>query len=642
MPVARIGLLISVFAFAVLHAAAPQVPVQPSVQATPAAAAAPDSDESLPTIHVTTRLVVLDVVVSDGHNHSAAGLKASDFHLTENGVPQTIDSFTEHDVPPLNPSVAETEVLPPNTFAVQPSVTGNGAMTVIVLGGFGPFIRDQLKLYFQTADLATPTAIFRTDWQGMHLVQGFTADRKVLLDAVNSQRIWPPLGPRFHADPASFRIHAVGTPTQRLAAYLAGIPGRINLIWVGRGAPTQELDKDFPDQSTSLADVSNMIGSLNRTTDVRRLSRVALSTILTGTCGGGAPSHIQVHFGSVSTPFTEADMQPVVATPADAVPVFAASDLDDLVVAAGGRIFRCTDPAKAIAEVTATGSHYYTISYRPTNSNWNGAYRSIHLDVTGYEQPPLTLRWYQLVTDWADDIEPTVLYRQGYFARSAPSPPNFAPDFGSAARTTATPDQSVNVTSGAQPAPRRRLISISPKGDLGPQEAQIQAAMTFGNLTPTQVHFTIVVTPAPEKVKTRHGTDLPPGNFLTIPFRDTPYRNYRIHYWIDPQDLHFVRTPSGLYHNDLRTIAILYRDDGVTANSFATTAHFDLTAADVETIQASGFSLDQTVAVPTYDNFFLRTAVSEQSTGHIGAIEIPAEWAKVPPPNTQSASQPAR
>ena len=512
----RIRLLLLVFAFASLRAAAPQPPVQTPVQTpdqTPVPAPAqapaavepqspptsPDSAESLPTIHVTTRLVILDVVVSDGHNHPAAGLKPSDFTLTEDGVPQKIDSFTEHDVAPPNPSTAQTEALPPDTFAVQPPVTGNGAMTVIVLGGFGPFIRDQLREYFQTTELTTPTAIFRIAWEGMHLVQGFTADRKVLLDAVNSRRIWPPFRPL-----GSF-ITAVGTPTQRLASYLAGVPGRINLIWIGGGAPSGDLDKDFPDQSTSLADLSSMVGSLNRTTDVHRLSRVALSSITLGGCGGPPPAASRIRpflpF-TVSGGVTQDDMEPQVNSPKDAAAAFAASDLSDMVAAAGGRSFRCTDPSKAIPQVTATGSHYYTISYRPTNSNWNGAYRRIHLDVAGHAQPPFTLRWVQLITGWADDVEPTLMYRQGYFARSAPER-NPNPDFGSAALTSATPNVSTTIGPRAQPAPQRKLISISPKGDFGPHQAQIQAAVVFGSLTPFQVHFTVVVTPAPEKVKDR-------------------------------------------------------------------------------------------------------------------------------------------
>ena len=117
----RICLLLLVFAFASLRAAAPQTPAQtldqtpvqtpvpapaeaPAAVEPPSPATSPDSAESLPTIHVTSRLVILDVVVSDGHNHPAAGLKPSDFTLTEDGVPQKIDSFTEHDTPPPNPS----------------------------------------------------------------------------------------------------------------------------------------------------------------------------------------------------------------------------------------------------------------------------------------------------------------------------------------------------------------------------------------------------------------------------------------------------------------------------------------------------------------------------------------------------------
>src|ERR1035441_2187882 len=92
-------------------------------------------------------------------------------------------------------------------------------------------------------------------------------------------------------------------------------------------------------------------------------------------------------------------MEPEVNSPKDAVPVFAASDLSDMVAATGGRAFRFTHPKDALAQSPATGSHSSTISYRPTNSNWNGAYRRIHLDVAEHAQPPFTLRWVQLITD---------------------------------------------------------------------------------------------------------------------------------------------------------------------------------------------------------------------------------------------------
>lgn len=630
MRVARLGFPIFFLALAIPYATAPQAAAQPP-------ATSPDSAQSFPTIHVTTRLVVLDVVVSDGHDHPATGLKASDFKLFEDGVPQTIDSFTEHDVPPPAQSATENEALPPNTFTVQPPVTGNGAMTVIVLSlsqRWFPFGRDQLESYVRNAELTTPTAIFRLDWQGMHLVQGFTADRNVLLEAATSKRIWPPLG----FPPVTF-ARAVGTPTQRLAAYLAGIPGRVNLIWISDGeVPASQVATDFPDES-SLSSVASMVNDLNRTTDVRRLSRVVLYSIGTGaSCFAVPPAAASPPaFGSLAQgSFTQEQMEPVIGSVDQAYAAFRSADLRDMVTAAGGRAFRCTDPKPAIEQITATGSHYYTISYRPTNSNWNGAYRRIHLDVTGYAQPPLALRWSQLITGWAGDVEPTLMYRQGYFARSTP-PRGTNPDFGTAALTSTTPNVSNTVGSRASLVPTRKLISVSPKGAY---PAQIQAALAFGSFTPFQVHFTIVVTAAPQKEKLKPREELPTGNFLTPPFRDGPYRSYRIHYWIDPQDLHFVRTASGLYHDDLKTIAVVYRDDGLAANSYATTTHFDLTDADLETIQASGFTVDQTLAIPTTDKFFLRAAVSEDSTSRVGVLEIPTEWIKLPPQTSPAPPKP--
>lgn len=547
-----------------------------------------DASQAVPTIQVTSRLVVLDVVVSDAHGHAGTGLQASDFHLTEDGVPQTIDSFTEHDATAVA-HAGDEEPLPPNTFTVQAPLKSEGAMTVIVVAAsrWDDFIHSQLKAFFQTPP-STPTAIFRSDGVGMHLIQGFTLDHRLLMDAAMSKRIWMPLGPKFRSDPASFRVRAAGPRTQRLAAYLAGVPGRINLIWLGGILPPGELSRDFPDESTSLAEITNMVGRLNGATDVRQLSRIALYSVRIGGCASGEKGA-----GNSN----------------------------------GGRNFFCTFPKQAMEQVAATGSHYYTIAYRPTNGNWNGGYRHIRLQVAGFAQPPFSIRWSQLITGWADDEEPTLMYRHGYFGDPRP-----AGDTNPVRSAASSQDASSE-------SPRRKLISASPKGDMGPNAAQIEAATAFGSPTPDLMHFTIVVTPAAETEQLKGREQLPADNFLTTPFRDGPYRKFRIHYRVDPRDLHLEQNAEGRYVDDLRTIAVVYRDDGVTANSVTTVTHLDVSAADAETILASGFILDQTVAVPTTENFFLRTAVAEQSSGHTGAIEVPIEWIKLEPSETASTKQ---
>jgi hypothetical protein len=48
----------------------------PLLIAIPATAQPPQ--DPIPTLHVTTRIVALDVVVTDGHGHPSTGLKPSD------------------------------------------------------------------------------------------------------------------------------------------------------------------------------------------------------------------------------------------------------------------------------------------------------------------------------------------------------------------------------------------------------------------------------------------------------------------------------------------------------------------------------------------------------------------------------------
>ena len=53
------------------------------------------SGSSVPTLHVTTREIVVDVMVTDGSGNPVHGLTQSDFSMEENGKPQSIRSFRE-------------------------------------------------------------------------------------------------------------------------------------------------------------------------------------------------------------------------------------------------------------------------------------------------------------------------------------------------------------------------------------------------------------------------------------------------------------------------------------------------------------------------------------------------------------------
>jgi VWFA-related protein len=583
----RIALLISLLAIATQRAAAQQPSnVAPAAAQSPATPA-DDSNQPVATIQATARLVVLDVVVVDANGNPVKGLKQSDFTLTENGTPQILASFKEY-----NTSTSASEVpqsrLPLNTFAVQRSMTEDQTKTVIVLDnlpvGDAPTVRDDIQTFMKTVAPGNPIAICRIDWQGVHMVQDFTADPKVLQEASVSKRILPPLG--FHVRYA----FSVGSPTRKLAQYVSAIPGRVNLIWLTSAA-------DAPNGQAAFPNLSSVVSNLDGPTRVLRLSRVALYPVsVEGAVGR------DISAGAVTNR------------------IFANSHMQELATAAGGHAYFNGIP-QALTQIVATGDDYYTLSYVPTNPDWNGAYRNIHIDIAGYPQPtpPESLKgFWSKFLGWTEDNPSKVIYRQGYFARSQPS---------------SSPSSSP-VASNAVPSPSpRKLISESLKD--AQSDTSMLNAMRLGTLPSDQVDFTIAVTPSSNVEKLKHSAPLPATNYLTPAFRDIPHHNYQVHYRINPHSLRFSKSADGTYRDDLQFVTVCYRDDGLIAHSLTSTLHIKATEAEFQNMLTSGLSFDQTLAMPVADNpvpgyFFLRAGVNEASTGHIGALEIPTEWIKLP------------
>src|ERR1700685_3469008 len=62
----------------------------------PLSAQSPQEPEPIPslTIRVSSRLVLVDVVVTDKHGQPVLGLQPTDFTVTEKGKPQKISVFT--------------------------------------------------------------------------------------------------------------------------------------------------------------------------------------------------------------------------------------------------------------------------------------------------------------------------------------------------------------------------------------------------------------------------------------------------------------------------------------------------------------------------------------------------------------------
>jgi Ca-activated chloride channel family protein len=66
----------------------------------PSQTTVPDSSSAVTTVQAKVRVVLVDVVVTGGKGDSVTGLHKEDFEVAEDGKPQTIASFAEHQAAP--------------------------------------------------------------------------------------------------------------------------------------------------------------------------------------------------------------------------------------------------------------------------------------------------------------------------------------------------------------------------------------------------------------------------------------------------------------------------------------------------------------------------------------------------------------
>src|SRR6478752_8332196 len=205
------------------------------------------------TLRTNTRLVVVDVVATDGKGQPIPDLKAADFTLLEDGKPQKISGFTfEHPGSNLAP-VAQAN-LPPSVVTNAPKFQSNSLNVILfdtVNGEFAEhaYARDQLLKFLNTAELGRPVAIFALQNQ-LKLLHDFTTDNKSLSAVVAKYR---PPAQTINSESIESRASAFTTrgdyhTSERgiettlnqlnvLAKILAGYPGRKNLIWLSESFP---------------------------------------------------------------------------------------------------------------------------------------------------------------------------------------------------------------------------------------------------------------------------------------------------------------------------------------------------------------------------------------------------------------------
>jgi VWFA-related protein len=228
------------------------------------------------TFRTNTRLILVDVVVTDRKGEPVTALKAEDFTVEENGKKQKVSIL----VPPgAAPQVASTPA-PPGILSNRPEHVGPaGIPTVLLLDATNSPFKEQayarlqmLKYAAEQEQSGRPIAVVAlTD--RLHVLQQFTSDPQVLVTAIKNfkpeeQILQPGAGPAptavppDMAGPGTFGIQLLIAQTEvagfanlqaghdierrtlitieamrSLARMLGGLPGRKNVVWLTANFP---------------------------------------------------------------------------------------------------------------------------------------------------------------------------------------------------------------------------------------------------------------------------------------------------------------------------------------------------------------------------------------------------------------------
>jgi len=134
-----------------------------------------------PTIRTNSRIVIVDVVVTDSKGQPVHNLKASDFTLLEDKQSQRIRHFDEHIAIPTGPASSPEPKMAPNTFTNFISTPQGSALNIILLDALNTpqesqsFLRSRLKTLADALPSGSRIAIFGLS-NSLVILQSFTSD----------------------------------------------------------------------------------------------------------------------------------------------------------------------------------------------------------------------------------------------------------------------------------------------------------------------------------------------------------------------------------------------------------------------------------------------------------------------------------
>jgi VWFA-related protein len=555
--------------------------------------------QAAPTLSITTREVLLDVVVTE-NGQPVTGLKASDFVVSENGKLQKIASLEEHG--PMQPQQVEVPALEPNTFTNYTPVANTNAYTVILLDALNTRLEDQMWLrialvkYLRQRPTGAPVAIFVRDTK-MRLVQGFSPDAKVLLAAAESERNRPSLPTTVRGtreEYLEYRLDQVAIGFALMGRYLAAFPGRKNLIWFVGALPGSEMlapmGNPFNDEFKILE------GDPHDLTAELTLSRVAVYPV------DARPLRAAPQYTAQSNGVPAAN-GPVQFETTQAFQHLA---LDSIAESTGGlSYYNSNGVGEKISEIESNGARYYTLTYATTNKDWNGDFRRIKIELN---RPNVKLQ-----------------YRQGYYGVD---------------RTKDEKDQLAQIerakqaqrhaAGGAkdQTAAQQHAAAAETAKNPPPPKEGFEEAMQLGAIPPTEVVFTAHATEGTGVMQIKKNEPWPQDNYLAADYKYKPFRVYTVEFAVDANTLHATKGPDGMWRGSVTFVSVVYDQTAQNVNSKSTTKTFELDDTLYQNLVEHGLIERQEIAVPEKGNYFLRLGVHSLPNDRVGTLEFAVDQVK--------------
>lgn len=334
--------------------------------ALPAAARSQAQSQPTPTLHVSSRAVLTDVVVTDASGKAVHGLPASAFHISDDNRPQQINAFEEHTGTPQAAPAPAT--LPSGVVTNANLVNAPALSNVLLIDTTNMDIVDQMFLYqrlthfIQDLPPGVPIAIFLRAFDYSVMLQNFTADHAALQIALRKAIPHPQLA-------SGAEMHEIAGLVQ-VAGYLSQMPGRKNLLWFNGGSTEFTHPGPWSNLSSTGAG-PNTDGTVAADTDSPGFFPTDNTRLFYDLLDSARIALYPVDVRGLSPQMTGAtDNQHL-------------NELSFAEATGGEGFYNENDIALVAEKAMQNGDSFYSLSYSPNNLRNNGSWHTVKVTVDG-------------------------------------------------------------------------------------------------------------------------------------------------------------------------------------------------------------------------------------------------------------------